>query len=320
MQNPVIPIFFTVNEGYAPYLDCAIRSMAENASKDNEYVIHVLHQDLTDESIEKIKTGIRPPFSVEFTKMEDEFHGIVAREENKLRCDYFTLTIYFRIFIADMFPQYDKGIYVDSDIIVPGDISELYKIDLEGNIIGACCDRSIQGVPDLVYYTENAVGAKSDDYINSGILLMDLRMMREKNFSGLFLDLMNEYHFDTVAPDQDYINAMCNGNIKYLSDDWDTMPPQAGEATLNPSPKLIHFNLFQKPWCYDNIPYEEYFWKYADKSPFKEDILAHKEGYDESKQNADRDTLIKLISKAAVLDKNEITFKKLHESGVKIRI
>ncbi len=320
MQNPVIPIFFTVDEGYAPYLDCAIRSMVENASKDNEYVIYVLHQDMTDDSIEKVRTGVKSPFSIEFIKMEDEFHGIVAREENKLRCDYFTLTIYFRIFIADMFPQYDKGIYVDSDIIVPGDISELYNVDLEGNIIGACCDRSIQGVPDLVYYTENAVGAQSDDYINSGILLMDLRMMREKNFSGHFLDLMNEYHFDTVAPDQDYINAMCNGNIKYLSDDWDTMPPQAGEATLNSSPKLIHFNLFQKPWCYDNIPYEEYFWKYADKSPFREDILAHKAGYDESKQNADRDTLIKLISKAAVLDKNEITFKKLYESGVKIRI
>ncbi len=316
----IIPIFFSVDEGYAPYLDCAIRSMVENASKDNEYKIYVLHQDLTDESVEKVRTAVKPPFSIEFIKMADEFHGIVAREENKLRCDYFTLTIYFRIFIADMFPQYDKGIYVDSDIIVPGDISELYDTDLEGNIIGACCDRSIQGVPDLVYYTENAVGTQSDDYINSGILLMDLKMMREKHFSSHFLSLMNEYHFDTVAPDQDYINAMCNGNIKYLDDSWDTMPPQAGDVQLEENPKLIHFNLFQKPWCYDNIPYEEYFWKYAEKSPFKDDILAFKAGYDESKQKADSDTLGKLISKAAVLDQNEITFKKVYESGVKVRI
>ncbi|MCD7770764.1 MAG: glycosyltransferase family 8 protein [Oscillospiraceae bacterium] len=316
----IIPIFFTVDEGYAPYLDCAIRSMVDNASEDNEYVIYVLHQDLTDDSIEKITTGVRHPFSIEFIKMEDELHGIVAREENKLRCDYFTLTIYFRIFIADMFPQYDKGIYIDSDIIVPGDISELYNTDLDGNIIGACCDRSIQGVPDLVFYTENAVGTASDDYINSGILLMDLKLMRDKHFSEHFLNLMNEYHFDTVAPDQDYINAMCNGNIKYLSDDWDTMPPQGGEVKLNPNPKLIHFNLFQKPWCYDNIPYEEYFWKYAEKSPFKNDILQFKANYDESKQKADSDTLMKLISKASVLDKNEITFKKVYESGVKVRI
>ena len=105
----IIPIFFSVDEGYAPYLDCAIRSMVENASKDKEYKIHVLHQDLTDESIEKIKTGVRPPFSIEFTKLADEFYGITERDENKLRCDYFTMTIYFRLFIAECSRSMTKG-------------------------------------------------------------------------------------------------------------------------------------------------------------------------------------------------------------------
>lgn len=314
-----IPIFFTVDESYAPYLDCAVRSIVKNASPEYEYIIHVLHEGLTDRSVEMIKTAVKPPFKVEFTPMEKKLSQITEREENKLRCDYFTLTIYFRIMIADMFPQYDKGIYIDSDIIVPGDISELYFTDLGGNIIGACCDRSIQGVEDLVYYTENAVGVKSDEYINSGVLLMDLKMMREKHFSEHFLDLMDRYHFDTVAPDQDYINAICSGNIKYLDDCWDAMPPE-GEGSLIDSPKLIHYNLFQKPWCYDSIPYEEYFWEYAKTSPFYEEILAFKSEYDDERKLSDRQSLERLVSRAAVMDKNEITFKKLHESGVRIRI
>ena len=34
-----------------------------------------------------------------------------------------------------------------------------------------------------------------------------------------FLDLYTKYGFDVVAPDQDYINAMCYGHIKYLKDE-----------------------------------------------------------------------------------------------------
>ena len=316
----VIPIFFSVDEGYAPYLDCAIRSMVENASKDNEYKIYVLHQDLTEDSIEKIKTGVKPPFSIEFTKLSDEFYGITERDENKLRCDYFTMTIYFRLFIAEMFPQYDKGLYIDSDIIVPSDISELLSIDLEGNIIAACCDHSIKGVPEFVYYIENYVGVPIDEYINSGVLLMDLKMMREKHFSEEFLRLLNTYHFDTVAPDQDYINVMCNGKIKYLDNSWDTMPPQGGEEAVIDDPKLIHYNLFLKPWFYDNIPYEEYFWKYASESPFRNDILAAKAAHSEANKVSENEVIGNMVSKAAVMDQNEITFKKVYESGVKVRI
>lgn len=44
---------------------------------------------------------------------------ITDRIENRLRSDYFTMTIYFRIFIPDMYPEYDKAIYIDSDIVVP---------------------------------------------------------------------------------------------------------------------------------------------------------------------------------------------------------
>ena len=62
---------------------------------------------------------------------------------------------------------------------------------------------------------------------------------------------------------------MCNGKILYLDEAWDAMPTEGKEPLKNP--KLIHYNLFQKPWCYDNIQYEEYFWKYAKDSGYYED-------------------------------------------------
>ncbi len=321
MEQNIIPIFFTTDESYAPWLDCAIRSMEEHASRAYRYQIIVLHQDLTKESQDKIASGVRAPFEIRFVPMEKELAGITDRTENRLRCDYFTLTIYFRLFIADRFPEYDKGIYLDSDIVVPGDISELFRVELGDNIIGACADHSITPVPELVEYVENAVGVPIDQYINSGILLMDLKKMRDVDFCDHFLRLLHTYHFDCLAPDQDYINAMCSGKIVYLDETWDAMPPMGGkEAEVLQNPKLIHYNLFQKPWCYDNIPYEEYFWRYAKESPFYPDIVRFKENYSEEQKKSDQTCLENMIAKGPEVCSQKVTFRRMFEKGESIRV
>ena len=313
-----IPIFFTIDDNYAPYLSVAIKSITENASKNNNYKIIVLYQDLSDENIKRISSLATEGFEIKFIYMKEGLETITDRAENKLRCDYFTLTIYFRLFIPEMFPEYDKGIYIDSDIVVPGDISELYNFELGDNLIGACADKSVVEVPELAKYMEEAVGVNKYEYINSGVLLMNLKEMREKQFSKRFLELLNKYHFDCIAPDQDYLNAMCNGKILYLDQNWDVMPNEGSEPL--PNPKLIHYNLFQKPWCYDNIQYEEYFWKYAKKTDYYEEIIEYKKNYSDEQKKSDQECLGTLVQKGGAMPDNEITFKKMVEKGEKIRI
>lgn len=347
MEQNVIPVFFSADENYAPWLDCAVRSMMEHASGAYSYRIIVLYQNLTEESRKKIASGVRAPFEIRFVPMEGELADITDRAENRMRIDYFTLTIYFRLFIADKFPEYKKGIYLDSDIVVPGDISELYQVELGDNIIGACADRSFLLVPELVEYVEDAVGIQIDQYVNSGVLLMNLEKMREMKFSEHFLRLLQTFHFDCIAPDQDYINAMCNGRIVYLDGAWDVMPPM-GEKKADvpcdgkrPLPKLIHYNLFQKPWCYDDVPYEDYFWRCAKKSPFYPDIVSHKENYSGEQKEADRTCFDRMIEKGfRICSRMEtpsravrpqdgqpdewccplVTFRRMFERGEKIRI
>ena len=217
-----------------------------------------------------------------------------------------------------MFPELDKGIYVDSDVVVLGDLAELYDVELGDNYIGACSDKSVVDVPPLARYMEEYVGVDKNEYINSGVLLMDLKTLREKKFDEHFLNLLNTYHFDSIAPDQDYINAICNGKIKYLGEEWDTMPndnaPQLDGA------KLIHYNLFSKPWCYDNIQYGEYFWKYAKDSGYLPEIEEYKNDYDDNKKSKDGECLALLIKNGEKFCDNEISFKKMHEKGVQIRL
>ncbi len=313
-----IPIFFTIDNSYAPYISVAIKSIIENASKDYNYKLIVLHQELNKENMEKISSLSKEGFEIKFVYMKDGLETITDRVENRLRCDYFTLTIYFRLFIPDMFPEYDKGIYIDSDVVVPGDISKLYNHELGSNLVGACADKSVVDVPELAKYMEEAVGVSRYEYVNSGVLLMNLKEMREKEFTKKFLTLLNKYHFDCIAPDQDYLNAMCNGKILYLDESWDAMPTEGKEPLSNPN--LIHYNLFQKPWCYDNIQYEEYFWKYAKQTKYYEQIVEFKNNYSEEQKQSDRECLGVLVSKGGKMSDNEVTFKKVMERGEQIRI
>lgn len=319
MKNKnVIPVFFTIDDGYAPFLAAAINSAVKNASSDREYKAIVLYQELSEENRNKLQRLTADNFAIEFVPIKSGLESITDRMSNRLRCDYFTLTIYFRLFIPVMFPQYDKGIYIDSDVVVLGDLAELFDTDIGDNYIGACPDHSVVDVPELARYMENAVGVDKYEYINSGVLLMNLKKLREEEIDKHFLTLLNTYQFDCIAPDQDYLNAMCCGKIHFLNEIWDTMPTD-GKPPVKDA-KLIHYNLFSKPWCYDNIQYEDYFWKYAEDSGYLDDIKKYKAGYTDEQKQSDMKCLGILIERGDLISRSDVTFKKLFESGAKIRL
>ena len=317
-MNREIPIFFTIDNGYAPFLAVALNSAIKNSNKNRHYKAIVLHEGLSDENKKKLSSLQTDNFEIELTEMKANFEALDDRMSNRLRCDYFTLTIYFRLFIPAMFPQYDKGIYIDSDVVCTTDLGKLFDIEIGDNFIGACNDLSIADIPPLVAYTENAVGVKKHEYINSGVLLMNLKKMRECDFEGHFLNLLNEYHFDSIAPDQDYLNAICNGKIYYLDESWDAMPNDKKPELIKTN--VIHYNLFSKPWCYDNVQYSEQFWNYAKDSGYLSEIKAYKEAYSDEQKKADSECLELLVRRGMEIPENEITFKKMNESGVRIRL
>lgn len=318
MMNREIPIFFTIDDSYAPFLAVALNSAIKNSDPQRNYKAIVLYQDLGADNISRLQSLQTENFKIELMPIRANMEALDDRMSNRLRCDYFTLTIYFRLFIPSMFPQYDKGIYIDSDIVLTDDIAKLFDIDIGENYIGACNDLSIADIPPLVAYTEKAVGVNAKEYINSGVLLMNLKKMRDDDLEGHFLALLNKYHFDSIAPDQDYLNAMCNGKIYYLEEKWDTMPNDAKPMLIETS--LIHYNLFSKPWCYDGIQYEEQFWNYAQDCGFIDEIREFKASYTEDKKKADSECLELLVRRGMEIPENDITFKKMNEKGVRIRL
>ena len=194
-----VAVFFTIDDAYAPFLAVAITSLIEHASPQRSYHLVVLHEGLSAANQERLAAMAKDNVSIGFVPMEGQIKGILDRKGNRLRADYFTLTIFFRLFIPALFPQYDKGVYVDSDVVFEADVAELFETELDGNLIGACRDLSIVDIPPFVEYVDKAVGVSVERYFNSGVLLMDMAGLRSAGLESRF----NRYlHFDDYTLDE----------------------------------------------------------------------------------------------------------------------
>ena len=318
MNKVTIPIFYAIDDSYAKFVAVSIKSLIMNANNNYNYDINVIYENLSEENAEKLKSLETDNVKIILTEMNQNLSMITDKLGNRLREYTFTLTIFFRLFIPVMFPKYDKCIYIDADTVIPGDISRLYNEDLEDNYLGCIVDKSTIDNEILASYFEEVVGIPRDKYINSGVLLMNSKKLRELKIDEKFLDLYTKYGFDVIAPDQDYINSMCYGHIKYLSDIYDAMPNPNNKEVENPV--IIHYNLFLKPWQYENVQYYDYFWKYAKSTPFYDEILEIKNRYTNEDRKKDSEWMDLMVSRAESLVGTQNTLKNVFESGKETRL
>lgn len=318
MNKVTIPIFYAIDDGYSKFVAVSIKSLIMNANNNYNYDINVIYENLSEENAKKLKSLETDNVKIILTEMNQNLSMITDKLGNRLREYTFTLTIFFRLFIPVMFPNYDKCIYIDADTVIPGDISRLYNEDLGNNYLGCIVDKSTIDNEILASYFEEVVGIPRDKYINSGVLLMNSKKLRELKIDEKFLDLYTKYGFDVIAPDQDYINSMCYGHIKYLSDIYDAMPNPNNKEVENPV--IIHYNLFLKPWQYEKVQYYDYFWKYAKFTPYYDEILEIKNSYTDEDRKKDSEWMDLMVSRAESLVGTQNTLKNVFESGKETRL
>jgi len=280
--NKIIPIFFATDENYVPFLAVSMQSMLSNASKEYVYKIYILNNGLKEENINKLNQYNSNNVSIEYVDVAKRMAKIGGKFHTR---DYYTKSTYYRIFIPNMFPEYDKALYLDCDIVVLGDISKLYNTNIGDNLLGAIPDEAIATVPAFQSYANRALGIATDKYFNAGILVMNLAGLREMNFESVFVDVLSRYKF-TVAQDQDYLNVICKDRVYYIENVWNKMP--IGDMVVAEEDlMLIHYNLNDKPWKFDNVKYEKYFWQYSVDTDFYQEILDFKSNYTIEKQEKD---------------------------------
>ena len=321
-MKTIIPIFFSVNDAYTPFLATAINSIRDNASKAFDYKIHILTDDISTENRNRLSGFVVDGFEIEFNPLSELIRSLPGVQKLEQHCfgAFSSLTIYFRLFIPALFPQYDKAIYLDADLVVPGDISRLYREPLKNKLVGAVADYSIQKIAPFMRYIDEYVGVDHHNYVNSGVLLLNCKRLREVNLAGRFLDWVDRYGLETVAPDQDYLNMLCWRGIHYLDPDWNAMPSEC--LRFMDDPQIIHFNLASKPWLNESVPYEEVFWKYAATSGYEAEIRARRQAFLQDTQAVKnyKAAIRRLVRMAARLANAPVSFRSLIQGRQEFRL
>lgn len=277
-NKKVIPIALAADNNYAMPMAVTITSILTNANKDTFYDFYLLiPSDFSVENKEKLKKLQNKYFcKINYIDMQSYF----ADAPNKLA--HATNQSYYRLMLASIVPQYKKMLYLDVDIIVNTDLSELYDVNLEGNYYG--------GVRHPTYYLGNWGGhcklldiPDLHSYINAGVLLINLEKIREDNLEPI---LINAVKNNYPAIDQDVINSICYGKIKhvpfkynvliktveYIKDNKITEIYKYNEfldAFKNPA--IIHFANPTKPWQDSNLLFADLWQKYFILSPYSTD-------------------------------------------------
>lgn len=269
----IIPIFFAVDDNYAPYLGVAMRSLIDNASPDYQYNIYVLIDQLNEENSAILRGMQKENVKVEMINVKAKLDAL--SEMLHLR-DYYTKTTYYRFFIPALFPQYERGIYLDCDIVVRGDISKLYHLPLGDRILAAAPEEVMQLVDVFGTYVESVLDIPRNEYFSAGILLMNLEKMRRVALEEQFVTLLGKRTF-RVTQDQDYLNVLCYGDVLLTDTSWNKTATY--DAPLQFPVHIIHYKINWKPWHYRGVRFEDEFWYYADKTVYAPLLYAQRDEY-----------------------------------------
>lgn len=276
MDNKVIPIVFSANAKYAPYIAVTITSIIKNSSSLRNYKFYVLYTELPSTTILRLEDISGVNYETKCVNAQD------FCREGMYPSAYFSVEMYYRIMIPEIFPQYDKVLYLDCDIVVLRDISELYDADVSDYLIGGIRNMMHEKMKKYILFSLEVDTGK---YINSGVILFNCERCRKENFTENAFKLLIKRQ-DFRYPDQDLINIMCIGKILYLDPRWNftwhyrhlqessNMELHLSEEDMQKfleyeqNPYLIHYTGETKPWDNVNKYLSDYFWKYAKDSNF----------------------------------------------------
>lgn len=288
-----IPIMFCFDTNYVIPAAVAFYSLMEHASNKYDYSFYILHSDITLEQQNKLNETVK-----DFKNCKLEFIDMNHRLDDFWTKNYkgghFSKEVMYKLLVASIFPNIDKIIVTDVDVVFLGDVSKSY-FDLTDDD-----DAYIAGVKPIGKVSEYLKNYESDwtseeikklGEICGGYLVMNLKKIREDNYETVFLKSLDENGHRLNQMEQDIFNITCYGKIKHLhlkyvacSYMWDFYKNDYDKETdLNYSKKEIeeamekpvqlHYATSIKPWKNVDCTLSEVWFKYIVKTPFLKEYL-----------------------------------------------
>ena len=256
-----VVVAVTIDDSYIEPLLVALWSAGRRLSAGWSLRVFVIAYEVPAESKERLRAALETfPIHLEWKALD--LSG-PRRFWPGIRHDG-EITAYYRLFLAEVIPDsVERVIFLDADILVAGDLVELWNSPFEGHVLQAVPD-AYAGLLHIPRLRRDGVPFQSGaPYFNAGVLLIDMNRWREQQVGQKASALLWKYGSRLPGRDQDALNCVLAGRWKVLPPRWnfhelphmlfcwDVSLYSLGElrqAFENPS--LIHF-VGGKPWGSD---------------------------------------------------------------------
>lgn len=291
-------VLYTCDNNYVWIMGISMISLFENNKEMNQIVVYLLGDNVSQKNKDTLK-DIANKYNRKCVIVDIPELNI----PDVLCSQRWPKSAFSRLYAGELLPDnVEKVLYLDCDTIVKNSIRELWNVDNS--------DFVISGVKDCIsrQYRKNIGIPDTAAYINAGVLLMNLNLLRKTNISKRIDSFLNKYQKFIHYADQDVLNGIFKGNFGILNSEYDLMTLVCTYSyneiikLRNPSnyyskieiekakenTKIIHYTtcmLSVRPWFENSEhPYANDFLKYMKLSPWKEKNLL-KESNKKSKKN-----------------------------------
>lgn len=287
----VLPIVFAFNDEYSKYFAVALQSLIENSSKNYKYDIVIFTSSIRQRNQDLLEKMLPNNFKIRFFNVADFIRNIFNQEVKS--SNYWSVEMYYRMIIPIVMKNYEKVLYLDSDIICNNDVKELFEIDFNEKQILAVSDTfnivsEINEGPERDLFNRKILKLnKNHCYFNSGVLLFNNKNIDSEFFIKLAKEALKIK--EPYCPDQDILNSIFKDTTICIDNSWNLQYhiPIFHKKDINlvnkteyekyckafNNPKIIHYTSPVKPWHSPKEELAEYFWRYARKTEFYEEIL-----------------------------------------------
>lgn len=278
---PVLVCAF--DDNYAMSAAAMLKSVELNLATYNQIRVFILEGALHRINRDRI-AGSLDPARVQLVWVPVEEGKIDGLKVDR----HVSKATYYRLLIEELLPAVDRAIYLDSDVIVCGDLGQLWDTPRAGAHLLAAAqvspDASTAGSARGLR-TYKALGLASDAKLfNAGVLLIDLALWRRDSVSDRVIAYLRQYADEVLWWDQDGLNAILASHWQPLDGRWNVMTSlfryyrswmespfnEHDYYGMTQHPLIVHYNSASKPWQPDYAqPFRDVFYKYLDQTTWR---------------------------------------------------
>ncbi|MCI8479103.1 MAG: hypothetical protein HFE97_12355 [Oscillospiraceae bacterium] len=254
-----IAIVTAVSEEYLTYFVVTLASIIKHSTAETFYDVVVLGSHISHQSEERVKALVakHQNFHVRFLEVSD-----ILKQYSFPVEEVYKPIIYARLLVPELLRNYNRAIYIDSDMIFMEDISTLYQEPFDDKLLLAVRDTGMLAwyyAPNSKEkeYIDKKLRLKCPDlYINSGLIVFNILEFCKKYSAAFLLRYAASQRWRWR--DQDVLMTLCDTRIGLLSQEWNVLLPyfrddlqllrQAGQFDLAQEyqtavkyPKVLHF-------------------------------------------------------------------------------